>query len=101
MVKDITVFRFPKILVIHLKRFSRRQKLTSTVNIPKILDMKPFAPHSSHPSVEDSSKYELYGMSKHSGSLNGGRYVAEVKNLDSGEWFDCNDSHVSGTSRSA
>ena len=39
MEKDITVYRFPKILVIHLKRFSRREKITSTVSIPKKLDM--------------------------------------------------------------
>jgi len=51
MEKDITIFRFPKILVIHLKRFynstMRREKLSTTVNIPDTLDMKPYAPHSS------------------------------------------------------
>ena len=46
MVKDITVFRFPKILVIHLKRFSRREKLTTQVKIPQYLDMTPYAPNS-------------------------------------------------------
>jgi len=46
MEKDITVYRFPKILVIHLKRFSRREKLTTTVNIPKKLNMTPFGPYS-------------------------------------------------------
>mgnify|MGYP001126578104 CR=1 FL=1 len=34
MEKDITIFRFPTILVIHLKRFSRREKITTSVNIP-------------------------------------------------------------------
>lgn len=47
MEKDITVYRFPKILVIHLKRFSRREKLTTTVSVPKKLDMSPFGPYSS------------------------------------------------------
>lgn len=46
MEKDITVYRFPKILVIHLKRFSRREKITTTVNIPKKLNMTPFGPYS-------------------------------------------------------
>mgnify|MGYP000371234955 CR=1 FL=1 len=46
MEKDITLYRFPKILVVHLKRFSRREKITSSVNIPKKLDMSPFGPHS-------------------------------------------------------
>jgi len=47
MKKDITVFRFPKILVIHLKRFTRRNKLTNTIEIPVNLDMRNYAPHSS------------------------------------------------------
>jgi ubiquitin C-terminal hydrolase len=34
MDKAITIFRFPKILVIHLKRFSRREKITSSISIP-------------------------------------------------------------------
>jgi ubiquitin C-terminal hydrolase len=28
MEKDFSIFRFPKILVIHLKRFTKREKLT-------------------------------------------------------------------------
>lgn len=47
MEKDITIFRFPKILVIHLKRFSRREKITKTVDIPSKLDMRSYAPNSS------------------------------------------------------
>lgn len=55
MEKDMTVFRFPKILVIHLKRFyqstMRREKLSTTVNIPQTLDMRPYAPFSSKFSI--------------------------------------------------
>lgn len=50
--KDLTIFRFPKVLVIHLKRFyhsaMRREKLNTTVTFPEQgLDMKRYAPHSS------------------------------------------------------
>lgn len=50
--KDLTIFRFPKILVIHLKRFyhsaMRREKLNTTVQFPETqLDMRKYAPHSS------------------------------------------------------
>lgn len=50
--KDLTIFRFPRILVIHLKRFyhsaMRREKLNTTVAFPqKALDMRKYAPHSS------------------------------------------------------
>lgn len=50
--KDITLFRFPKLLVVHLKRFyhsmMRKEKLNTLVEFPeKGLDMRKFAPHSS------------------------------------------------------
>lgn len=47
----MTFYRFPKILVIHLKRFynsyMRREKLNTTVSIPQSLDLSPYAPYSS------------------------------------------------------
>jgi ubiquitin C-terminal hydrolase len=105
MDKDITIFRFPKILVIHLKRFSRREKITTAISIPKTLDMTPFAPHSGkliskleHPSKQRAVKYRFYGMSMHSGSLHGGHYVADVMDVDTKDWFHCNDSTVSRAS---
>jgi ubiquitin C-terminal hydrolase len=53
--KDLSIFRFPKILVIHLKRFyhsaMRREKLNTTVTFPTSqLDMRRYGPHSSKPS---------------------------------------------------
>ena len=49
--KDLTIYRFPKILVIHLKRFyhssMRREKLNTTVQFPETLDVSAYAPHSS------------------------------------------------------
>ena len=56
--KDITIMRYPKILVVHLKRFynssMRREKLSTTIQIPTTLDMRPYGPYSSkliHPIV--------------------------------------------------
>ncbi len=50
--KEMTIFRFPMIMVIHLKRFynsfMRREKLNTTINIPLRMDMSEFAPHSSN-----------------------------------------------------
>ena len=77
--KDMTIFRFPQVLVVHLKRFynsfMRREKISSQVDIPFTLDMRPYAPH-----VNDKNKigmhYNLYGISHHSGSLYGGHYIA-------------------------
>lgn len=48
--KDLTIYRFPRILTIHLKRFyhsaMRREKLNTTVQFPEQLDMRRYAPHS-------------------------------------------------------
>ena len=79
MVKDITLYRFPKVLVIHLKRFSGGHygfKLRNGIDIPLDLNMEQYAPFSEHESKYSGSKYTLYGISHHYGSLNDGHYVA-------------------------
>ena len=49
--KSLTIYRFPRILTIHLKRFyhsaMRREKLNTTVKFPEVLDVSKYAPHSS------------------------------------------------------
>ena len=48
--KELTIFWFPRILVVHLKRFynsmMRREKLNTSVKIPLTYDFSAFAPHS-------------------------------------------------------
>lgn len=118
MEKDITIFRYPKILVVHLKRFynssMRREKLSTTIQIPTTLDMRPYGPYSSkspdlfilptsyltfifkdHKSKDRAKSYKLYGISHHSGTLHGGHYIGEVMNMDDGAWYLCNDSRCS------
>ena len=53
-----------------------------------------------HESKKFAKNYKLYGMSKHSGSLNGGHYVGDALNLDTSTWYNCNDSHVQSYSGS-
>lgn len=96
MEKDISIFKFPRILVVHLKRFynssMRREKLSTTIQIPTTLDMRPYGPHSNHPSKDRAKNYKLYGISHHSGTLHGGHYIGDVMNIDDGTWYNCNDS---------
>jgi len=56
--------------------------------------MRKYAKHSDH-SSKQRALYDLYGVSHHSGSLSGGHYVCDVKNVAEGKWYRCNDSHVS------
>jgi ubiquitin C-terminal hydrolase len=39
--------------------------------------------------------YELYSVMIHAGEINGGHYYAYIKDLDSSQWYDFNDSRVS------
>ncbi len=87
LVKGMSIYRLPNVLCLHLKRFYnssiRREKLNTTVDIPLMLDMAPYAPRSSkslyitlveHESIK-RSKYQLVGISHHSGTLYGGHYI--------------------------
>ncbi|KAF7653606.1 hypothetical protein LDENG_00080940 [Lucifuga dentata] len=97
--KKFTIQKFPKILVLHLKRFSearRTSKLSTFVNFPiKDLDLREFASESSINAV-----YNLYAVSNHSGTTMGGHYTAYCRNPSSGEWYTFNDSRVTPMSSS-
>uniref|UniRef100_A0AAY4EBL9 Ubiquitin carboxyl-terminal hydrolase n=1 Tax=Denticeps clupeoides TaxID=299321 RepID=A0AAY4EBL9_9TELE len=98
--KKFTVQKFPKILVLHLKRFSearvRTSKLSTFVNFPlKDLDLREFASGSSVDAV-----YNLYAVSNHSGTTMGGHYTAYCRNPSPGEWYTFNDSRVTPMSSS-
>ncbi|XP_067307001.1 ubiquitin carboxyl-terminal hydrolase 2a isoform X1 [Pseudorasbora parva] len=98
--KKFTVQKFPKILVLHLKRFSeariRTSKLSTFVNFPmKDLDLREFASDRS-----SSAVYNLYAVSNHSGTTMGGHYTAYCCNPDNGEWYTYNDSRVTPMSTS-
>ncbi|XP_069548077.1 ubiquitin carboxyl-terminal hydrolase 2-like isoform X2 [Brachyistius frenatus] len=97
--KKFTIQKFPKILVLHLKRFSearRTSKLSTFVNFPmKDLDLREFASENSMNAV-----YNLYAVSNHSGTTMGGHYTAYCRNPNSGEWYTFNDSRVTPMSSS-
>jgi len=54
-----------------------------------------FLKYLGHSSKSKAASYNLYGISHHSGTLNGGHYIGEAQNLDTQNWYNCNDSHVS------
>ncbi|NXL91780.1 UBP2 hydrolase, partial [Alectura lathami] len=98
--KKFSIQKFPKILVLHLKRFSeariRASKLTTFVNFQlKDLDLREFASQSCNHAV-----YNLYAVSNHSGTTMGGHYTAYCKSPVSSEWHSFNDSRVTPMSSS-
>ncbi|KYO40357.1 ubiquitin carboxyl-terminal hydrolase 47-like [Alligator mississippiensis] len=80
----------PQILVLHLKRyqfdsFTGFRKLSCVVSVPLSLDVDK----EDHP-----VHYDLYAMCHHSGGIQGGHYLAEIKPFGNDSWYEFNDSRV-------
>lgn len=91
--KKLTIQRFPRILVLHLNRFSTTRysikKCSVFVDFPlQHLNLKEFASEKA-----GSPVYNLYALCNHSGSVHYGHYTAFCK--DQSGWRVYNDSRVS------
>lgn len=97
--KSFTIHKFPKILVIHLKRFSPterfRGKLSVSIDFPlENLDLRNYAADNS----PSECRYNLYAISNHSGTTYSGHYTAYCRHPYSQTWHEYNDSRVSSIS---
>ncbi|XP_066900338.1 ubiquitin carboxyl-terminal hydrolase 4 isoform X4 [Kogia breviceps] len=94
--KKFDLWSLPKILVVHLKRFSYnrywRDKLDTVVEFPvRALNMSEFVCDlSARPYV-----YDLIAVSNHYGAMGVGHYTAYAKNKLNGKWYYFDDSSVS------
>jgi len=98
--KKFDIWKLPRILVIHLKRFqfSRtwREKIETLVEYPvEGLDLTHYV---KGPDKDKPQIYDLYGVSNHSGGMGFGHYTAYAKNKREGKWYKFNDSFVSDAS---
>jgi ubiquitin C-terminal hydrolase len=74
----------PEIMVIHLKRWGHDlNKNKAHVDVPFVLDISTYS------LIEDSCKYELFGIINHEGCVMGGHYFSYVKK--GGDWYVFND----------
>ncbi|KAJ7019793.1 ubiquitin carboxyl-terminal hydrolase 4 [Mycena alexandri] len=114
--KHLSLARLPPILVIHLKRFEIHgrfsDKIDTFVDYPlKSLDLTNIMPPPLPPGADQSQlnggvpmspddprsqlppyKYNLYGVTNHSGNLTSGHYTAYVADRDG--WKSCDDSSI-------
>lgn len=103
--KTIQIWSTPPILIIHLKRFlvdshGQRRKIKSLVEFPtSSFDLSDIIMNKSD--KEQNNVYNVYSVSNHHGSLQGGHYTAVVKNRMKGGWFLFNDSSVKPVNASA
>jgi hypothetical protein len=99
--KKFDLWRLPPVLVVHLKRFSFknkywRDKLDTFVDFPlEGLDMTPRVLSLRGKPDAEPLVYDLYAISNHYGGLGGGHYTAYACNKDSKKWHKFDDSHVS------
>lgn len=109
--KKMDIYTLPHILIFQLKRFNKdggrsrygyggmmgmsmsSSKNSDTVDFP--LDGLDMSKYVLDPHTGESSIYDLYAISNHSGSLYGGHYIAHCKNSLNGKWYCFNDSSVS------
>ncbi|KAK4785877.1 hypothetical protein SAY86_002566 [Trapa natans] len=93
--KKLDLWRLPEILIIHLKRFSyshfSKNKLETFVDFP--IDDLDVSAYRASRNIHGSSRYTLYAISNHYGSLGGGHYTAFVHH-GADQWYDFDDSHV-------
>eukprot|EP00743_Colponemidia_sp_Colp-15_P010279 GILK01011304.1.p1 GENE.GILK01011304.1~~GILK01011304.1.p1 ORF type:complete len:590 (-),score=84.15 GILK01011304.1:61-1830(-) len=98
--KRLALYRLPKILVIHLKRFSYtenvRDKLSTQVTCNReAFDMSTYLTSTAALAFPTQSCiYDLYAVSNHTGGLGGGHYTAHCLNASNGVWYSFNDSIV-------
>jgi len=86
MIKRTIIWNLPKILIIDLQRFkftNVAKKKQDFIRFTEYLDLSKY----------NNSRYELYGISNHSGSVNGGHYTSHIKNKN-GKWYHYNDTIV-------
>jgi ubiquitin C-terminal hydrolase len=99
--KRLCVQRWPRVLVLHLKRFQWNdrgrpgRKIDTAVDVPQTLSLSPYlAEGAATANGGGESKYELFAVINHVGSLAGGHYTATA-DAGAGEWYAFNDERVS------
>ena len=95
-VKKIDIWKLPPILIVHLKRFKYhglwRDKITTNVDFPiENLNLDKYILKNEK---KGSQNYRLYAISNHSGTLDGGHYIANCRHVSSNKWFKYDDTDV-------
>ena len=91
--KNLMIWKFPKILIVHFKRFNNNgSKKKDFIDIPiDELDMTKYC--IGYDKLE--SYYTLFGICNHIGSHISGHYYSYCKNINNDKWYEFNDTNVS------
>lgn len=97
------IWRPPKVLIVHLKRFNNNRKIEDLISVPLTgFDIVPYISEykispQNYNRIRNSPKnkyiYDLFAVCNHSGNLKGGHYTANTLNPN-GRWYNFNDQNV-------
>nr|AAM52759.1 SD04548p [Drosophila melanogaster] len=101
-IKKLDISKLPPVLVVHLKRFyadpsnsGSYMKKQNYLRFPlENLDMNPYIARAESRAVTPKT-YQLYAVSNHYGTMEGGHYTAFCKSANYGKWFKFDDQVVS------
>ncbi|XP_017849882.1 ubiquitin carboxyl-terminal hydrolase 8 isoform X2 [Drosophila busckii] len=101
-IKKLDISKLPPVLVIHLKRFyadpsnaGAYVKKQNYLQFPlENLEMKPYTAKAES-RASTPKTYQLYAVSNHYGTMEGGHYTAFCKSANYGRWFKFDDQIVS------
>ncbi|XP_017057189.1 ubiquitin carboxyl-terminal hydrolase 8 isoform X1 [Drosophila ficusphila] len=107
-IKKLDISKLPPVLVVHLKRFyadpsnsGSYMKKQNYLRFPlENLDMNPYIARSESRTVTPKT-YQLYAVSNHYGTMEGGHYTAFCKSANYGKWFKFDDQIVSALDSSS
>ena len=91
--KKIKLSILPEVIIFSLLRYNpiTALKINKKINFEEIIDLKPFCDYDLF-NGEINTKYKLFGISNHSGTINFGHYYSYTKVDDI--WYEFNDSFV-------
>lgn len=86
------IMMLPRVMILHIKRFDNNfKKVEKFTSYPDQLEMSEFCSKEVDPSVRGNSKYQLFGVAIHFGTINQGHYYAYVRR--DGNWYKFNDEY--------
>ena len=92
--KKIKLSILPEVIIFSLQRFNpiTGVKINKTIKFEETIDLKSFCDLDFFNGGEINTKYRLFGISNHSGTINYGHYYTYTKVGDN--WYEFNDSLV-------
>jgi hypothetical protein len=88
--KQMSFWRLPRVLIIHLKRFKQLQGVKVKDNQMVLFEIEGLVVRSN----EEEAVYDLFAVSNHYGDMNFGHYTAFALNHLNATWFEFDDEKV-------